>query len=224
MPRLKALSEDPNTYKDLTEVAKKRVEEEKWFDCDHIVALSLLRDFGALGAAGDRHLSEFVPFFLNSDEALWKYGVVRTPYKWRVEEDGRKKAKVYADEELKAVLSDEEGVDIMRSLIGDRTLYTNINVPNEGQITYLPKGRIVESNGFISENSIRPIVSKEPPLAVMNMVRRVSDVQEMTLEAIWNNDEELLFAAFLSDPLVNISRDKARELFDRMLVASAYRK
>ena len=224
MPRLRALSRDENTYRDLTEVAKKRIEEEKWFDSDHIVALSLLRDFGALGAAGDRHLSEFVPFFLNSDEALWKYGVVRTPYKWRVEEDGRKKAKVYADEELKAVLSDEEGVDIMRSLIGDRTLYTNINVPNEGQITYLPKGRIVESNGFISENSIRPIVSKEPPLAVMNMVRRVSDVQEMTLEAIWNNDEELLFAAFLSDPLVNISRDKARELFDRMLVASAYRK
>ena len=223
MPRLKALSEDPNTYKDLTEVAKKRVEEEKWFDCDHIVALSLLRDFGALGAAGDRHLSEFVPFYLNSDEDFWRYGEVRTPYKWRVEEDKRKKAKVYDDEELKAKLSDEEGVDIMRSLMGDRTLYTNINVPNEGQITYLPKGRIVESNGFISENSIRPIVSKEPPLAVQNMVRRVSDIQDMTLEAIWNNDEKLLFSAFLSDPLVNLNRDKAKELFDKMLVASQYK-
>ena len=223
MPRLKALSEDPNTYKDLTEVAKKRVEEEKWFDCDHIVALSLLRDFGALGAAGDRHLSEFVPFYLNSDEDFWRYGVVRTPYKWRVEEDKRKKAKVYDDEELKAKLSDEEGVDIMRSLMGDRTLYTNINVPNEGQITYLPKGRIVESNGFISENSIRPIVSKEPPLAVQNMVRRVSDIQDMTLEAIWNNDEKLLFSAFISDPLVNLNRDKAKELFDKMLVASQYK-
>lgn len=223
MPRLKALSEDPNTYKDLTEVAKKRVEEEKWFDCDHIVALSLLRDFGALGAAGDRHLAEFVPFYLNSDEDFWRYGVVRTPYKWRVEEDKRKKAKVYNDEELKAKLSDEEGVDILRSLMGDRTLYTNINVPNEGQITYLPKGRIVESNGFISENSIRPIISKEPPLAVQNMVRRVSDIQDMTLEAIWNNDEKLLFSAFLSDPLVNINRDKAKELFDKMLVASQYK-
>ena len=124
---------------------------------------------------------------------------------------------------MKAKLSDEEGVDIMRSLMGDRTLYTNINVPNEGQITYLPKGRIVESNGFISENSIRPIVSKEPPLAVQNMVRRVSDIQDMTLEAIWNNDEKLLFSAFLSDPLVNLNRDKAKELFDKMLVASQYK-
>ena len=224
MPHLKALAEDEDTYKDLTEVSKKRVEEEKWFDCDHLVALSLLRDFGALGAAGDRHLAEFVPFFLTSDEDFWRYGVVRTPYIWRVEEDKRKKAKVYNDDELKATLSDEEGVDIMRSLMGDRTLYTNINRPNEGQITYLPKGRIVESNGFISENSIRPIVSSLPPLSVQNMIRRVSDIQEMTLEAIWNNDEKLLFSAFLSDPLMNLNRDKAKELFDKMLVASSYKR
>lgn len=223
MPRIRALAEDKDTYKDLTEVAKKRVEEKKWFDSDHIIALSLLRDFGALGAAGDRHLSEFVPFYLTSDEELWKYGVVRTPYWWRVEEDKRKKAKVFSEEELKATLSDEEGVDIMCSLMGERTLYTNINRPNEGQISYLPKGRIVESNGYISNNSIRPIVAKDPPLAVQNMVRRVSDIQEMTLEAIWNNDEKLLFAAFLSDPLMTLNRDKAKELFDKMLIASAYR-
>ena len=128
-----------------------------------------------------------------------------------------------SEEELKATLSDEEGVDIMCSLMGERTLYTNINRPNEGQISYLPKGRIVESNGYISNNSIRPIVAKDPPLAVQNMVRRVSDIQEMTLEAIWNNDEKLLFAAFLSDPLMTLNRDKAKELFDKMLIASAYR-
>ena len=223
MPRLIEMANDSNTYKDLTEVALKRISEEKWFDSDHIIALSLLRDFGSLGAAGDRHLAEFVPFFLNSDENLNKYGVVRTPYSWRVKEDNRKKSKVFSDDELIATLSDEEGVDIMLSLMGDRTLYTNINRPNEGQISYLPKGRIVESNGFISQDAIRPIVSKDPPLAVQNMIRRVSDVQELTLEAIWNNDNELLFSAFLSDPLVNISRDKARELFEKMLIASSYR-
>ncbi len=42
----------------------------------------------------------------------------------------------------------------------------------------------------------------------------------MTLEAIWNKDDELLFSAFLSDPLMNLSRDKARELFEKMLEAS----
>lgn len=223
MPRLKEMAEDENTYSDLMETAKARIKEEKWFDCDHLIALSLLRDFGALGAAGDRHLSEFVPFFLNSDEELWKYGVVRTPYSWRVEEDKRKKAKVFTPEELKATASDEEGVDIMCSLMGERTLFTNINFPNKGQISYLEKGRIVESNGFISQDSIQPVVSTDPPLAVQNMVRRVSDIQEMVLEAIWSGDQKLLFSAFLSDPLVNLPRNRAKELFDRMLEASSYR-
>ena len=223
MPRLKEMAEDENTYSDLTEIAKARIKEEKWFDCDHLIALSLLRDFGALGAAGDRHLSEFVPFFLNSDEELWKYGVVRTPYSWRVEEDKRKKAKVFTPEELKATASDEEGVDIMCSLMGERTLFTNINFPNKGQISYLEKCRIVESNGFISQDSIQPVVSTDPPLAVQNMVRRVSDIQEMVLEAICSGDQKLLFSAFLSDPLVNRPRNRAKELFDRMLEASSYR-
>lgn len=223
MPRIREMAADASTYTDLTDIAKKRIEEDKWFDSDNRIALSLLRDFGALGAAGDRHLAEFVPFFLNSDEELWKYGVVRTPYKWRVEEDKRKKEKVFKEEELRATPSDEEGVDIMRSLMGDRTLFTNVNIPNQGQISYLPKGRIVESNGFISENSIKPVVSTDPPLSVQSMVRRVSDIQEMVLDALWNNDEKLLFSAFLSDPLMNLSRDKAKELFERMLVESKYR-
>ncbi len=131
-----------------------------------------------------------------------------------------KRGKTFKDEDLKAVLSDEEGVDIMRSLMGDKSMVTNINRPNEGQISYLPKGRIVESNGLISEDSIRPIVATDPPLAIQNLIKQVSDVQEMTLEAIYNNDDNLLFTAFLSDPLMNLSLDKARELFDKMLKAS----
>ena len=197
--------------------------EEKWFDCDHLIALSFLRDFGALGAAGDRHLSEFVPWFLSSEEQLWKLGTIRTPYAWRLSQAKEKKEKIFKQEDLIAEPSDEEGVDIMRSLFGDRTLLTNINRPNEGQISYLPKGRIVESNGYISNDSIRPIMAMDPPLAIQNMVRQVSDVQQMTLDALYTNDEQLLFTAFLSDPLMKLPLDKARELFDKMLKASEIR-
>ena len=211
---------DPATFADGTETAHKRLEEEKWFDCDQKIALSFLRDFNALGAAGDRHLAEFVPWFLTSDENLHTYGVIRTPYSWRMRTAKEKREKQFVDEDLKASLSDEEGVDIMRCLMGDKTMVTNINRPNEGQISYLPLGRIVESNGVLAEDSIRPIVASDPPLAIQNLVRQVSDVQEMTLQAIWEKDDELLFTAFLSDPLMNLSRDKARELFDKMLKAS----
>ncbi|WP_332447795.1 family 4 glycosyl hydrolase [Sphaerochaeta sp.] len=219
MEKLVAELGDPQLFADETAIAHKRLAEEKWFDCDQKIALSFLRDFGALGAAGDRHLVEFVPWFLTSDENLHTYGVIRTPYSWRLSQAKEKRERIFKDEDLKASLSDEEGVDIMRCLMGDKTMVTNINRPNEGQISYLPKGRIVESNGVISEDSIRPIVANDPPLAIQNLVRQVSDVQQMTLDAIYNGDDDLLFTAFLSDPLMKLPRDTARELFEKMLEA-----
>ncbi len=217
MPKVRELAHE--AYSDMSEVAKERVAGEKWFDCDHLVALSFLRDFGALGGAGDRHLAEFVPWYLATEEQLMRYGAVCTPYSWRLTQAQEKHDKVFTDEELMAGPSDEEGVDIMRSLMGDRTLVTNINRPNEGQVSYLPLGRIVESIGIIGDDSIRPVISSDPPLAIQNLVRTVSDVQQMVLDAVCCGDDDMLFSAFLSDPLVTISRDRARELFDKMLQA-----
>lgn len=219
----KLLEEMQNTdlFSDGTSLAQERLANEQWFDCDQKIALAFLRDFGSLGSAGDRHLAEFVPYFLHSDEELHTYGVIRTPYTWREKQAQEKREKIFKDEELVATLTDEEGVDIMRCLMGDKSMVTNINSPNEGQISYLPMGRIVESNGFITEDSIRPIVATDPPLAIQNLVRQVSDIQEMTLEAIFHEDDKLLFTAFLSDPLMNLPLPKARELFESMLKESA---
>ena len=219
MARLREDLQDPHLFDDRTAVAKKRLAGEQWFDCDQLIALSFLRDFGALGAAGDRHLAEFVPWYLQSDEELHRYGVIRTPYSWRERQAAEKRAKVFTDSELKAEKSDEEGVDIMCALAGGPSLRTNINRPNEGQVSYLPKGRIVESNGVIMRDSIRPIMAGDPPLAIQNLVRHASDVQQMTLDAVLEGDDERLFSAFLSDPLMTLSRSRARELFDRMLGA-----
>ena len=223
MPLLKEYVKNNDVFADRTESAKGRVKEGKWFDSDHLVALRFLRDFDTLGAAGDRHLAEFVPFFLTSDEDVWRYGFVRTPYSYRAAEDIRKKNKVYTPDELIAKPSDEEGVDIILSLAGERTLKTNINIPNIGQVGYLKKGHIVESNGYISANSIVPIVSTAPSLSIQAMVQRIEAEQSIALEAILENDMDKLFEAFILDPLVDIPIDKAHELFERMLAACSLR-
>ena len=219
IPYLKDHVMSPFSFPNLLEKGKSRVENGKWFECDHLVALKFLRDFGTLGAAGDRHLAEFVPFFLKSDEDAWRYGFVRTPFSYREEEDKRKKNHVYSDEELVAAPSDEEGVDILLSLAGERTLKTNVNIPNSGQVGYLGHGHIVESNGYISSNSIVPIISTPPSLSIQAMIERVEKEQDLVLEAIWKGDEELLFQAFILDPLVDLSVDEAHDLFTRMMDA-----
>lgn len=216
MPLVRKEAAKDENLTDHTEIAKKRIEGEKWFDNDHLIAYSFLERFDALGAAGDRHLAEFVPWFLTSDEVLNSYGVVRTPYSWRLRTAEEKKAKTFTDEELVASPSGEEGVDIMMALLGDKPFLTNMNRPNEGQIAYLPKGRIVESLGYITQDSVLPIISEDPPLAIQNLVRRISDEQEIALEAIFEGNDDKLFEAFLMDPLMNLPISKARELFDRM--------
>lgn len=223
IPSLLGYASDPDAFPDLTEKARERVREGKWFDSDHLAALLFLRDFGTLGAAGDRHLAEFVPFFLTSDENIWRYGFVRTPYSYRKEEAIRKRNKVYTAEELIAKASDEEGVDILLSLAGERTLKTNVNIPNKGQVRYLGEGHIVESNGYISADSIVPIVSADPSIAIQGLVRRVENVQDIALEAIWREDKDLLFQAFMLDPLMSLDAGRAEELFERMYVDCALR-
>lgn len=223
IPSLLGYASDPDAFPDLTEKARERVREGKWFDSDHLAALLFLGDFGTLGAAGDRHLAEFVPFFLTSDENIWRYGFVRTPYSYRKEEAIRKRNKVYTAEELIAKASDEEGVDILLSLAGERTLKTNVNIPNKGQVRYLGEGHIVESNGYISADSIVPIVSADPSIAIQGLVRRVENVQDIALEAIWREDKDLLFQAFMLDPLMSLDAGRAEELFERMYVDCALR-
>lgn len=218
MPIVKRIANDPATFSDHTAIAKEREKNEKWFDCDQLVAYEFLKRFGVLGAAGDRHLAEFVPWFLKEERYLNSLGVVRTPYSWRLKNAAEKKAKTFTDEELVAKPSGEEGVDIMMALLGGKPLKTNMNRPNEGQISYLPKGRIVESLGLIDNDSVTPILSSDPPLAIQELVKRISDEQQIALDAIWEGDDEKLFEAFLMDPLMDLPIDKARELFDKMLV------
>ncbi|MBR1937345.1 MAG: hypothetical protein IJ836_00105 [Spirochaetales bacterium] len=175
MPLVRKEASKDENLTDHTEIAKKRIEGEKWFYNDLLIAYSFLERFNALGAAGDRHLAEFVPWFLTSDEVLNSYGVVRTPYSWRLNTAEAKKAKTFTDEELVASPSGEGGVDIMMALLGEKPLLTNMNRPNEGQIAYLPKGRIVESLGYITQDSVLPVISEDPPLVIQNLVRRISD-------------------------------------------------
>ena len=215
---IKKIVNDRKTFKDRTDVAKERERSEKWFECDSLIAYTFFKTFGVLGAAGDRHLAEFVPWFLEDEKYLNSLGVIRTPYSWREKNAKEKREKVFTDDELIASPSGEEGVDIMLALLKGKELKTNMNMPNKGQISYLEKGRIVESMGVITKDKVTPLVSSDPPLAIQSLIKRISDEQETALNAIYEKDDNALFSAFLMDPLMRLSVKKARELFDKMLL------
>jgi alpha-galactosidase len=201
-------------FSDRSRKAQLRKKNKRWFETDHLIAYDFLAAFGVLGAAGDRHLAEFVPWYLTSEKDIHRWGIVLTPAKWRIEISSLLPS-YKPQEHLKK--SGEEGCELMLALLGLKDLYTNANIPNVGQTPFLPNGAVVESYANFSRNNIKPVVSKRLPVMVESLVKRVSEVQCMTLEASLEKDRELAFQALLNDPLVNIPTDKARKMFSEML-------
>lgn len=77
------------------------------FNCAHRVKFDLFKRYGAIAAAGDRHLAEFMPgdLYLKNPETVkaWKFAL--TPVSWRKERQADKNAQALrlasGEEELK---------------------------------------------------------------------------------------------------------------------------
>ncbi|WP_319533630.1 hypothetical protein [uncultured Cohaesibacter sp.] len=198
--------------------AAKRHEEEAWFDSDFQIAKDLFKRFGVLGAAGDRHLAEFVPWYLKSGEELNSWGVVLTPYEWRVkrqetQDEARQK---FLDSDLHP--SGEEGVLMIEALSGatNTPCRTQVNMPNKGQNAFAPEGCVVESYGLVSENKIETIACGILPPAVQALEDRVLAVQKLVLEGVLENDKSKIFSGFMIDPLVSNAPRDCEALFEEM--------
>jgi len=197
------------------------------------VTLELYRRFGVLPAAADRHLVEFVPWFLSVDsrEETHRWGIRPCPTGFREGEvdaygDPRKQpdrrvSERYMDGEEAFELSPsaEESVDIISALSGGRPLKTNVNTTNIGQVANLPEGAVVETNALVTTDSVTPLTAGPLPRQVQSMVMTHVNNQETLVEAGFEGDIDLAFQAFLNDPLVTIQPDAARDLFADLVAA-----
>ncbi|WP_436922945.1 glycoside hydrolase family 4 [Halosimplex amylolyticum] len=192
-------------------------DESFWSNHDQ-VAFDLYDRFGVFAAAGDRHLAEFVPWYLDVDTPaeVERWGIRLTPSSAR-RSDGEAPAKMdkFRDEDGEFHLSEsgEEVVDIMRALLGIEPTKTHVNFPNRGQCPDLPDGAVVETNALITGDDISPVNAGTLPRQVRSMVTRAIHNQETLIEAGFAGDLDLAFQAFLNEPLVTIQRDEAQDLF-----------
>jgi len=106
---------------------------------------------------------------------------------------------------------------MIEALLGLQPLDTNVNLPNRGQIAGAPLGVVVETYAQLRRDRATPVVAKPLPPGAQALVRRVIDVQALTLQAALTRDVELAFQALLADPLVRIPTDEAWQMFTEML-------
>jgi alpha-galactosidase len=187
------------------------------------VKFDLFRKYGLIAAAGDRHLAEFMPhsWYLKDPETVrsWKFSLTKVDWRIRHQKELIVKGERLAKGEEAFVIqpTGEEGIDMIKALLGLGDFVTNVNLPNRGQMGGIPFGSVVETNAVFGRDSVKPIVSGELPPEINNLVLRHVLNQETTLQAGLRKDKEMAFRAFVNDPLVHISPDEARALFERML-------
>lgn len=188
-----------------------------------LVKFTLFKRYGAIAAAGDRHLAEFCPgkWFLESKDMVDnKYGFSLTTVAWRKIELEQRKQKAldyYNGKPFEFRNTGEETVRQIKALLGLGDFVTNVNIPNVGQVANNPYGAIVETNAFFSGDSVRPVHSGEIPAELNGLIMRIIEEQEAIVDASLSGDYEKAFVIFLNNPNVCLNADKARELFDRML-------
>lgn len=201
--------------------------EKSTFNCRHRVKMDLFRRYGAIAAAGDRHLVEFMPgdTYLKDRDTVtsWRYGLTtvdfrRQQYKERLERRGRL---IAGEEKMELTPSGEEGVLLIKALCGLDRVVSNVNIPNTAhQITNLPETAVVETNAVFYKNQIRPIVAGEVPEKLKALMMPHIENHERILQASKTCDMELVVKAFMEDPLVKcrcIPEGEVRRLAEDMI-------
>jgi alpha-galactosidase len=189
------------------------------------VKLALFDVFGALPAAGDRHVAEFFPYFLTEEHhAGADYGVLLTEIEHRYEVARSAQAGVRAwiasDDPPPIKRSEEEVVDIIAAVANGRSLHTIVNLPNRGQIDNLPRDAVVETMGMVGPNGAYGVSVGALPLAVLNTVHPHVLNQELIVDAALMGDRKLALQALINDPLVRDFRT-APQLLEELLLAQA---
>jgi len=194
------------------------------------VGIMVGRTLGALPAIGDRHLTEFLPTFLQGSDNVARYGLVRTTIDERAENYARKRAsirRVLAGEEALQVaeptdvLGERQSDDVgswIAALQGHVAIEDNLNAPNIGQIPQLPLGATVETRGVLDGAGFHPLASPMPP-QIEAIVRPHVLREELSIEAALEGSVDKALAVLATDPLL-VRPEDAGPMLQEMIAAT----
>lgn len=207
------------------------------FRRDEKVRLDVLNRFGYYSTESNGHLSEYLPWYRKRVGEIpdwisvnsWING--ETGGYLRVCAEGRNWFETdflnwLAHEPPKFTpesRSEEHGSYIIESLETGRPYRGHFNVVNQGHITNLPDGCIVEIPGYVDRTGVNIPVLSDLPLACAATCSASVRAQQMGVEAAVYGDVTLLKQAMLHDPLVGAvcNPEEVWQMTDEMLIAQA---
>ncbi|MFC4551149.1 MULTISPECIES: glycoside hydrolase family 4 [Halorussus] len=207
------------------------LEDQSPFSDNRQVKWELLRKFGLLPAAGERHIVEYATWFLvGGKEGLNRWGVKRTPSEFRAkhwtpqesEQTTDVEAWMNGEREFELRSSHEVFDEMLEALAGGEEFVANVNVPNVGQVAGVEEGAVVETNAVVRAGEIRPVTAGGFPRPVESLVNEHVNTIETVIEAARDGDLDAAFEGFLIDPQVRtLQTEDARDMFAELVAAES---
>ena len=215
--------------RDLYPVLRERIEKPEYY-ANEKVRCEVMRHFGYFMTESTGHLSEYLPYFRKSRNALDLYcdepdfgGATGAYYKYSVDLD-RKFAQtdpLSIETTRLQPRSAEFASHILEAHETGQPFMLNGNVRNDGNITNLPNGCCVEVPCFVDRLGIHPTVVGDlpPACAALNMTN--VNVQGLATRAALDGDPEMLMQAVALDPLASavLTLKEIRDMTAEMLEA-----
>lgn len=182
--------------------------------------------FGVFPIPGDEHLCEYLPWLSDPQTRPWE-GYDVSLYDWDAAESRRDDGHAQiermgsGEEAVDPLLeADSEGaLEVIEGIAGAGNAYhLAVNLPNDGYITNLPHGAVVEVPGLISGMGVRGVSMGALPEGIAELCRRELTVTQLTVDAVVTGDRQLALQALLLSPGVT-DLDVARKILDDYLVA-----
>jgi alpha-galactosidase len=215
--------------KDLYPILRERFEQPEFY-VNEKVRGEVFRQFGYFMTESTGHLSEYVPWFRKSSQALHLYcdepsfgGESGAYYTWcTYVADKYKEKDILADDStVLPPRSVEYCAYIIEALETGKTFKFNGNVRNDGMITNLPAECCAEGPIFADRTGLnRTLVGDLPPqCAALNLTN--INVQRLAVLAAKSGDPETVVHACAMDPLTSavLTLREIREMVSEMLEA-----
>jgi len=188
-----------------------------------------LRRFGYYPGPADSHVGEYISWawkFFPPNYTSWIFEGDKQVDKMtaRLERFASGNGPLNA-EELEQFMVERgyrwQTLDIILSLLDNGNRYVlALNVPNDGYITNLKQGAVVEIPAVVGADRIYGLGMGELPPAIASLMERQLTIMDLNVEAAVTGDRQTALEALIIDPLVP-DPETAEKILDEMLVAQA---
>ena len=195
--------------------------------CPNLVRYEMMKQFGYFCTESSEHFAEYVPWFIKSarPDLIERFGIPLDEYPTRCKEQiaewqGQAEAFRNADR-IDVQKSHEYAATIMNAMTTGTPAVIYGNVANNGYIPQLPTGAAVEVPCLVDGTGINPTVVDDIPPQLIAIMRTNVNVQELTVQALLDQNRDHIYHAAFMDPhtAAELDLDQIRNMVDDLLTA-----